>query len=82
MQKSSTSAQVAEKTRSPKEFFNLSVKQNSNLKKVVNTGNKKNTVNVGFSNVLLTFYKPSRCKKFKSNTKQNFKFCMSFNAKS
>ena len=39
--------------------------------------NKKSTVNVRFSNVLLSWYKSKWWKKFKSNTKPNFKYCIS-----
>ena len=41
---------------------------------VVNIGDKKNTVSISFSNVLLTWYKLNWWKKFKSNTKPNFKY--------
>ena len=38
--------------------------------------NKKNTVNVSFSNVLLTWHKSKWWKKFKSNAKPNCKYCI------
>ena len=44
--------------------------------KLVNIVNKKNSVNVSFSNGFLTWYKSKWWKKFKWNTKPNFKYCI------
>ena len=70
--------QISENTRSLKECFNVWTKLlfPQKLTKLVNMVNKKSTVNTSFGNVLLTCYK--WWKLFKSNTKPNFKYCISF----
>ena len=79
MKQGSISPQVSEKTRSPSNNF-WTCEVNCYFLKVDKSrkyGEYKKHWKYKFSNVLLTWYKFNLWKKFKSNTKLNFKYCIS-----